>query len=141
MHWELTTQLPNGISDFEKFSEARISKLPNNKRRNRQLGRYGNGRRAKGVYVVYMVAVHAVPRNSGRAACYSNVGLSVDVVYYKNANKKVKLYKDTSQEERFYNRKCESDKEFNKSYVNYNSAEQYSFPSIECVTIDVDSNS
>jgi len=71
----------------------------------------------------------------------SNVGLSVDVVYYKNANKKVKLYKDTSQEERFYNRKCESDKEFNKSYVNYNSAEQYSFPSIECVTIDADSNS
>jgi len=67
----------------------------------------------------------------------SNVGLSVDVVYYKNANKKVKLDKDTSQEERFYNEKCESDKEFNKLYVNFNSAEQYILPSIECVRIDV----
>src|SRR5438046_2174969 len=46
------------------------------------------------------------------------------------------IKEDANKEDRVDNKRCGSDEEFNKSDVNFNSAEQYKLSLVECVTVD-----
>src|SRR5689334_10531388 len=85
----------------------------------------------------YKHLLNEVDVNSSES-CNSMI-FNANVVKCENTMKEVEqgeLKEDANKEDRVDNKRCGSDEEFNKSDVNFNSAEQYKLSSVECVTVD-----
>jgi hypothetical protein len=85
----------------------------------------------------YKHLLNEVDVNSSES-CNSMI-FNANVVKCENTMKEVEqgeLKEDANKEDRVDNKRCGSDEEFNKSDVNFNSAEQYKLSLVECVTVD-----